>query len=288
MPIILDGKACAQKVLDRLKIRIDTIADARPPHLTVVQVGEDAASSVYVNKKGKTATSIGMSSEIVRLPESTTTAELLTEINKRNNDDTVDGILVQLPLPPHCDERQVLEAIAPHKDVDGFHPINVGRLYSGHEPYALPCTPAGMMTLLNEYNINTSGMHAVVLGRSNIVGKPIAQLLLQENATVTLCHSRTQNLKDHLKQADLVVAAIGKPEWVTADMLKTGVVVLDVGINRLDSGELVGDVHFESVAKIAQAITPVPGGVGPMTIATLLSNTLSLYEGRFSYTVSRK
>jgi methylenetetrahydrofolate dehydrogenase (NADP+) / methenyltetrahydrofolate cyclohydrolase len=278
MPLLLDGKTCAAALLDSLKVRIEAITDARPPQLTVIQVGDNPASSIYVNRKGKTATSIGMSSDIIRLPEATTTDELLAQISTLNQDDGVDGILVQLPLPPQCDEVQILEAIAPHKDVDGFHPMNVGRLYSGHEPYALPCTPAGMITLLEHYGIHVAGKHAVVLGRSNIVGKPMAQLLLQANATVTLCHSRTQNLHDHLKQADIVVAAIGKPEWITADMLKTGVIVLDVGINRLDSGKLVGDVHFESVSKIAQAITPVPGGVGPMTIATLLSNTLSLYK----------
>jgi methylenetetrahydrofolate dehydrogenase (NADP+) / methenyltetrahydrofolate cyclohydrolase len=278
MPLLLDGKTCAAALLDSLKVRIEAITDARPPQLTVIQVGDNPASSIYVNRKGKTATSIGMSSDIIRLPEATTTDELLAQISTLNQDDGVDGILVQLPLPPQCDEVQILEAIAPHKDVDGFHPMNVGRLYSGHEPYALPCTPAGMITLLEHYGIHVAGKHAVVLGRSNIVGKPMAQLLLQANATVTLCHSRTQNIHDHLKQADIVVAAIGKPEWITADMLKTGVIVLDVGINRLDSGKLVGDVHFESVSKIAQAITPVPGGVGPMTIATLLSNTLSLYK----------
>ena len=279
MALLLDGKQVAQSVLARLTETIDSLRlqDKRIPQLVVIQVGQDAASSVYVRKKKETAEAVGMLSRIIHLPNDVSQASLLTEIQQLNDDERVDGILVQLPLPKHMEELPVLESIRPDKDVDGFHPFNVGRLASGLTPFALPCTPSGVMSILRFYDIPLAAQHAVIVGRSNIVGKPMAQLLLQAHATVTICHSRTQDLAHHLKQADLVVLAVGKPQGFTGDLFKKGVVVVDVGISRLDSGKLVGDADFPSVREIASAITPVPGGVGPMTIATLLENTLHLY-----------
>ena len=279
MALILDGKEVAQSVLERLTQTIDSLRmeGKRIPQLVVIQVGEDPASSVYVRKKKETAEAVGMLSRIIHLPSEVSKSSLLQEIQTLNNDKKVDGILLQLPLPKHIDEMPVLESIRPDKDVDGFHPFNVGRLASGLTPFALPCTPAGVMTMLRYYEIPLTGQHAVIVGRSNIVGKPMAQLLLQAHATVTICHSRTKDLPHHLKQADLVILAVGKPQAFTGDLFKKGVVVVDVGISRLDSGKLVGDADFPSVREIASAITPVPGGVGPMTIATLLENTLHLY-----------
>lgn len=280
MALLLDGKQVAQSVLARLTETIDSLRlqDKRIPQLVVIQVGEDAASSVYVRKKKETAEAVGMLSRIIHLPNDVSQASLLTEIQQLNDDERVDGILVQLPLPKHMEELPVLESIRPDKDVDGFHPFNVGRLASGLTPFALPCTPSGVMSILRFYDIPLAGQHAVIVGRSNIVGKPMAQLLLQAHATVTICHSRTQDLAHHLKQADLVVLAVGKPQGFTGDLFKKGAIVVDVGINRLASGKLVGDADFTSVREIASAITPVPGGVGPMTIATLLENTLCLYS----------
>ncbi len=280
MALLLDGKQVAQSVLARLTETIDSLRlqDKRIPQLVVIQVGEDAASSVYVRKKKETAEAVGMFSRIIHLPNDVSQASLLTEIQQLNDDERVDGILVQLPLPKHMEELPVLESIRPDKDVDGFHPFNVGRLASGLTPFALPCTPSGVMSILRFYDIPLAGQHAVIVGRSNIVGKPMAQLLLQAHATVTICHSRTQDLAHHLKQADLVVLAVGKPQGFTGDLFKKGAIVVDVGINRLASGKLVGDADFASVREIASAITPVPGGVGPMTIATLLENTLCLYS----------
>lgn len=280
MALLLDGKQVAQSVLARLTETIDSLRlqDKRIPQLVVIQVGEDAASSVYVRKKKETAEAVGMFSRIIHLPNDVSQASLLTEIQQLNDDERVDGILVQLPLPKHMEELPVLESIRPDKDVDGFHPFNVGRLASGLTPFALPCTPSGVMSILRFYDIPLAAQHAVIVGRSNIVGKPMAQLLLQAHATVTICHSRTQDLAHHLKQADLVVLAVGKPQGFTGDLFKKGAIVVDVGINRLASGKLVGDADFASVREIASAITPVPGGVGPMTIATLLENTLCLYS----------
>jgi methylenetetrahydrofolate dehydrogenase (NADP+) / methenyltetrahydrofolate cyclohydrolase len=276
----LDGQTCANRVLQQLQERITAALPvrSRPPRLAVIQVGDNPASTIYVNKKHEMAQRIGMQSDIYRLAEDTPEADLLLKLDALNNDDTVDGILVQLPLPAHMNAQLVLERIAPEKDVDGFHPLNVGRLYSGLPPHALPCTPAGMMTLLKHYQISVAGKHAVVLGRSNIVGKPMAQLLLQADATVTLCHSRSLDVERFLKTADIVVVAVGKPHVLQGKDIKEGCVVLDVGINRdAETGKLIGDADYDSVAAVASAVTPVPGGVGPMTIATLLENTYRLY-----------
>jgi methylenetetrahydrofolate dehydrogenase (NADP+)/methenyltetrahydrofolate cyclohydrolase len=280
MALLLDGKKVAQSVLEALtqQIKVLDSEGKRKPQLVVIQVGSDPASSVYVRKKKETAEAVGMLSQIIHLPSDVTQSSLLNQIQQLNDDENVDGILVQLPLPKHIDEMAVLESIRPDKDVDGFHPFNVGRLASGLTPYALPCTPAGVMSILRFYEIPLAGKHAVIVGRSNIVGKPMAQLLLRANATVTMCHSQTHDLAHHLKQADLVVLAVGKPQQFTGDFFKAGAVVVDVGINRLDSGKLVGDAHFSSVNEVASYITPVPGGVGPMTIATLLENTVALYR----------
>jgi methylenetetrahydrofolate dehydrogenase (NADP+)/methenyltetrahydrofolate cyclohydrolase len=276
----LDGKVCADALLETLKTSVAGLQTSgkRRPQLVVIQVGADPASSVYVKKKKQTAEAIGMKSEIIALADDVAQGVLLDTIQQLNDDEAVDGILVQLPLPKHLDESAVLESISPNKDVDGFHPFNVGRLGAGLTPYALPCTPAGMMSLLDFYKIDVAGLHAVIVGRSNIVGKPMAQLLLQAHATVTICHSRTKNIDDYLKQADIVVLAVGMPKAFTGEQLKQGAVVLDVGINRLPNGKLVGDADYASMLDVASAVTPVPGGVGPMTIATLLQNTLMLYE----------
>ena len=276
----LDGKLCADALLETLKTTVADLAEngKRTPQLVVIQVGADPASSVYVKKKKQTAEGIGMRSEIISLADDVAQSVLLDTIQRLNEDESVDGILVQLPLPKHLDESAVLESISPTKDVDGFHPFNVGRLGAGLSPYALPCTPAGMMNLLDFYKIEIAGKHAVIVGRSNIVGKPMAQLLLKAHATVTICHSRTKNIDDFLKQADIVVLAVGMPQAFKGEQLKQGAVVLDVGINRLPNGKLVGDADYASMLDVASAVTPVPGGVGPMTIATLLQNTFKLYE----------
>jgi methylenetetrahydrofolate dehydrogenase (NADP+) / methenyltetrahydrofolate cyclohydrolase len=276
----LDGNVCAQSVLATLKTAVLALETAgkRLPKLVVIQVGHDPASSVYVKKKKQTAEALGMKSEIIALADDVAQGVLLDTIQQLNDDEAVDGILVQLPLPKHLDESAVLESISPNKDVDGFHPFNVGRLGAGLSPYALPCTPAGMMSLLDFYKIDVAGLHAVIVGRSNIVGKPMAQLLLKAHATVTICHSHTKNIDDYLKQADILVLAVGMPKAFKGEQLKQGAVVLDVGINRLPNGTLVGDADYASMWGVASAVTPVPGGVGPMTIATLLQNTLRLYE----------
>ena len=275
----LDGKLCADALLETLKSTVTDLAQngKRLPKLVVIQVGADPASSVYVKKKKQTAEAIGMKSEIISFADGVPQSALLSAIEALNEYEGVDGILVQLPLPKHLDESAVLEAISPSKDVDGFHPFNVGRLGAGLSPYALPCTPAGMMSLLDFYKIDVAGLHAVIVGRSNIVGKPMAQLLLKAHATVTICHSRTKNIDDYLKQADILVLAVGMPQAFKGEQLKKGAVVLDVGINRLPNGKLVGDADYASMLDVASAVTPVPGGVGPMTIATLLQNTLKLY-----------
>jgi len=242
--------------------------------LTVIIVGDDPASRVYVNSKKKACEALGINSQEFALPADTTEEELLTLVRKLNEDDSVNGILVQLPLPKHINEETVINTIAPEKDVDAFHPQNVGKIMIGNYDF-LPCTPAGVMELIKESGIDVSGKECVVLGRSNIVGKPQAMLLLHQNGTVTICHSRTKNLKEVTKRADILVAAIGKPNFVTADMVKEGAVVIDVGINRLPDKTLCGDVDFNEVSKVAAAITPVPGGVGPMTIAMLMKNTVT-------------
>lgn len=276
---ILDGKLTSQNLLDSLSLELAQIkAQGAPlPKLVVVLVGDDPASQVYVGKKAKTAQKIGMLSELLTYPANTTQAELLTVIARLNQDASVHGILVQLPLPKHIDTLSVIRAIDPKKDVDGLHPLNMGLLMTGDPSACKPCTPAGVMTLLKSYNVPLAGQNAVVLGRSNIVGKPMGLLLLQENATVTYCHSKTADLAAVCREADILVAAVGVPNLVTADFVKPGAAVIDVGINRLE-GKLVGDVDFASASHKAGFITPVPGGVGPMTIATLMANTLFLYR----------
>lgn len=271
---ILDGKAVSLKVKENVKVRADELKKfGVEPTLAVVLVGEDKASQTYVRAKEKACNEYGIKSVAHRLSENTTQNELLALINVLNLDDSIHGILVQLPLPKHIDTNVVLAAIDPRKDVDGFHAVNVGKLVSGLDGF-VPCTPLGVMEILKEYGIDVAGLNAVVIGRSNIVGKPMANLLLNASATVTITHSKTKNLKEICKNADLIVAAIGKPFFLKADMVKDGAVVVDVGINRLDDGTLVGDVDFEEVAPKCSYITPVPGGVGPMTIAMLLNNTI--------------
>ncbi len=271
---IIDGKALGQKLRENMKKEVEELkAKGIQPGLAVVLVGEDPASKVYVNSKHKSCLDIGMYSEVHRLPEETTEEELLKLIDSLNKNDKIHGILVQLPLPKHINEKAIIDSIAAEKDVDGFGPENVGNLVIGDDCF-YPCTPYGCMVMLEEIGLDPKGKKAVVIGRSNIVGKPIAMMLLAKHATVTICHSRTANLAEEVKQADIVVAAVGRPEMITGDMIKEGAVVIDVGINRLDNGKLVGDVHFESCKEKASWITPVPGGVGPMTITMLLQNTL--------------
>lgn len=243
------------------------------PGLAVIIVGDDPASRVYVNSKKKACEEIGIYSEEHALPAETTEEELLKLVEKLNNSPEINGILVQLPLPKHIDEEKIINAISPVKDIDAFHPANVGKIMIGNYDF-LPCTPAGVMELIKESGIDVSGKECVVVGRSNIVGKPQAMLLLHANGTVTVCHSRTKDLKAHTKNADILVAAVGIPNFITGDMIKEGAVVIDVGINRIAEKKLVGDVEFESAEKVASAITPVPGGVGPMTIAMLMKNTV--------------
>ncbi|MFG0335742.1 MAG: bifunctional methylenetetrahydrofolate dehydrogenase/methenyltetrahydrofolate cyclohydrolase FolD [Maioricimonas sp. JB049] len=275
---LIDGKAVSAKVRDEVATDVRHLVDSTgvEPHLVAVLVGDDPASAIYVRGKQRACEKAGIRSTLHRLPAETTQQELMELVHQLNADDSVHGILVQLPLPDQIDPVPVIDAVAPHKDVDCFHPENVGLMVQGR-PRFLPCTPHGCQRLLIEAGIETSGRHAVILGRSEIVGKPMALLLMQRglaaDATVTVCHSRTQKLADQVRQADILIAAIGRPKFVTADMVKPGAVVIDVGINRVEDG-IVGDVDFEPVREIAAAITPVPGGVGPMTIAVLLQNTL--------------
>lgn len=270
----IDGKEVSAAVRESIKNEVSALKEqGTVPGLAVIIVGNDPASRVYVNNKKKGCEQVGMSSFEYALPEETTTEELLRLIEKLNNDASVHGILCQLPVPRHIDEEKVLNAISPDKDVDAFHPVNCGKVMTGDYRFA-PCTPAGMVEMLKYYNIDISGKHCVIIGRSNIVGKPMAMLMLKHNATVTVCHSRTQNLAEITKQADILVAAVGRPNFVTADMVKDGAVVLDVGINRMADGKLCGDVDFDAVCEKTSYITPVPGGVGPMTITMLLKNTL--------------
>ena len=279
---ILDGKAVSLKVKESVKVRADELKKfGVEPTLAVVLVGEDKASQTYVRAKEKACNEYGIKSIAHRLSENTTQNELLALINVLNLDDSIHGILVQLPLPKHIDTNVVLAAIDPRKDVDGFHAVNVGKLVSGLDGF-VPCTPLGVMEILKEYGIDVAGLNAVVIGRSNIVGKPMANLLLNASATVTVTHSKTKNLKEICKNADLIVAAIGKPFFLKADMVKDGAVVVDVGINRLDDGRLVGDVDFDEVAPKCSYITPVPGGVGPMTIAMLLNNTILAAQAKIA------
>ncbi len=282
---LLKGKPVAEHVYQKVKAGL-SLLQARNvvPKLSVILVGNDPASKVYVARKEKTSKKLGMDSETIYLPEDTSEAELLRIIERLNTEPAVHGILVQLPLPAHIDEHKIIMHINPDKDVDCFHPRNVGLLVSG-SPYVLPCTPAGIMELFSYYEIGLSGKHAVVIGRSNIVGKPMANLLMQKNpaanATVTVVHSRTRNLAEHTRRADVIIAAMGRPRFLTADMVKDGAVIIDVGINRVEASNekgyvLTGDVDFENVLPKVRAITPVPGGVGPMTIAMLMFNTLQV------------
>ncbi len=276
MAVIIDGKLVSNTIRGSIKEEVAAFKAERgvTPGLAVVLVGDDPASAVYVRNKHKACIDAGIESYVITMPADTTEEVLLSKIDELNADKKVNGILVQLPLPKHICEDNVINRISPNKDVDAFHPANVGKILIGNYDF-LPCTPAGIMDLLAYYNIDIEGKECVVLGRSNIVGKPMALLLLGKNGTVTICHSRTKNLAEMTKRADILVVAIGKPEFVTADMVKPGAVVIDVGINRLESGKLVGDVKFDEVSELASAITPVPGGVGPMTITTLLKNTLT-------------
>ena len=278
---LIDGKAVAADLRAEIAQGVRAFENRHGivPGLAVVLVGNDPASEVYVRNKGRQTREVGMQSIEDRLPAETTEAELLTKVAALNADPTIHGILVQLPLPDHIDERRVIEAITPEKDVDGFHPINVGRLSAG-EKALVPCTPSGCIILMKSVEPDLSGREAVIVGRSNIVGKPLAQLLLRENCTVTIAHSRTRDLAQVVRRADIVCAAVGRPEMVRGDWIKPGAIVIDVGINRVPAAEpgktrLVGDVAFDEAAAVAGAITPVPGGVGPMTIACLLQNTLA-------------
>ena len=268
--VIMDGKALAEKVKAQIREKASKLR--RQPGLAVILVGDNPASQVYVRNKERDCAQCGIMCYDYHLPQDATQEDVLDLVEKMNNYGAVDGILVQLPLPEQIDERVVLEAIAPDKDVDAFHPENVGRIMQG-QAYYKPCTPAGVMEILHEYGIDPAGKHCVVVGRSNIVGKPMAMLLLHENATVTICHSRTPDLKGQCRQADILVSAVGKTGLITADMVKPGAVVIDVAMNRSESGKLCGDVDFVPVSRVASYITPVPGGVGPMTRAMLMENT---------------
>ncbi len=276
--MIISGKEISVKIKDQLKEEVLKIKDEyqRLPKLAVILVGDNQASQVYVRNKERGCAYIGIESLKITHDASFSEAELLKEIEQLNQDDTVDGILVQLPLPKHINEDKVLEAIDPSKDVDGFHPQNVAKLFLGQKSL-VPCTPKGMMVLLDEINYDLTGKEVVVVGRSNIVGKPVALLCLQKNATVTIAHSRTKNLKEVCKRADVLIAAVGRPKMINSEYVKEGAVVLDVGINRDENNKLCGDVDFEDVKDLVHAITPVPGGIGPMTITMLLQNTLEAF-----------
>lgn len=274
MAKIIDGKQIRDSVLDRLREQVSALkAGGKNPCLCVIIVGDDTASRVYVNNKKKACESIGVESKEYALPESTTTEELLGLIDKLNADSSITGILCQMPVPAHIDSKAVLERISPYKDVDCFHPFNVGKLSQGDNVF-LPCTPAGMVEMLDYMGVEITGKHCVIIGRSDIVGKPMAMLMLQRDATVTVCHSKTKNLADITRTADIVVVAVKKPYFLKSDMIKEGAVVLDVGINRNAEGKICGDVDFEDCKEKASMITPVPGGVGPMTIAMLMNNTV--------------
>lgn len=279
MANIINGKEISAQIRAEIsqKVKEYNAKTGKLPGLAVVIVGENPASQVYVRNKKKACEQVGFNSWVYEMPESITQEELNALIDKLNDDANVHGILVQLPLPKHLNEEEIILRIKPEKDVDAFHPYNVGRITIGN-PKFLPCTPAGIMELLHRSNIEISGKECVVIGRSNIVGKPMALLLLSENGTVTVCHSKTRDLKEVCKRADILVVAIGKADFVTADMVKEGAVVIDVGMNRNAEGKLTGDVDFESVSRVASYITPVPGGVGPMTITMLLQNTLRAAE----------
>ncbi len=275
---IIDGKALAEKMQEELKNRVIKLKEQGiQPGLAVILIGENPASQVYVRNKERVAAKLGFKSEVIQLPETTSEAELLELIESFNEDHSWHGILVQLPLPSHISEEKVLLAISPEKDVDGFHPINMGKLWSG-APLMIPSTPAGIMEMFRAYNVELAGKKAVVVGRSNIVGKPMAQLMMMANATVTIAHSRTENLSELTRSADILVVAIGQDRFIKAEDVKEGATVIDVGMNRDENGKLHGDVDFEQVKEIAGLITPVPGGVGPMTITMLMEQTVRAAE----------
>ena len=274
MATIMDGKALSLKLKEQMTQRIAQLKQQGiNPKLVVVLVGDNSASQVYVRNKHKSCGEVGIESEVITMPEQTTQQELLEVVERLNQDETVDGILVQLPLPKQIDEKTVLRSILPEKDVDGFHPVNVGLLSIGDECFA-PATPSGIIAMFQEYGIDIAGKNCVVIGRSNIVGKPMAALLLKNNATVTICHSKTEDLASYTRRADVVIVATGRRHTLTAEMVKEGAVVVDVGMNRNEQGKLCGDVDYEEVKEKASFITPVPGGVGPMTITELLENTI--------------
>ena len=286
MAIILDGKSLAKKIRQQLKSEINQFVEKglRNPSLAVILVGNDPASEVYVKNKRKACEEVGINSLYIHLAEDTPEEELLRIIDKLNKDDDVDGILVQLPLPKHINPQKIITSILPEKDVDGFHPENVGKLSTGMKDVIIPCTPLGIWILLKEYGIQTFKKDVVIVGASNIVGKPMGLLFLRnEEATVSICHKNTKDLRKYTEDADILVVAVGKPNLITADMVKRDVVLIDVGINRLEDGKLVGDTDFENIKDKAFAITPVPGGVGPMTVASLLINTVSIYRHKFGY-----
>ena len=276
--MIIDGKKVAEKLREDLKKKIKQFKSTfnSVPGLTVILIGKDPASNIYVKNKEKFSKEVGMESEVIKYQENVEEKVILDKIKELNKNKKVSGILVQLPLPNHIDKKKVIETITPDKDVDGFHPVNVGNLSSGYESN-IPCTPLGCYLLLKQVEKNLSGKHAVIIGRSNLNGKPMAQLLLKENCTVTIAHSKTKDLKTECNKADIIVVAVGKPKLVKGDWVKKNSIVIDVGINKTDTG-IVGDVDFDEVSKIARAITPVPGGVGPMTIACLLNNTFDCFK----------
>jgi len=276
---IIDGKQIQASIREELAKKVQELKAKHglTPGIGVILVGEDPASQSYVKSKEKTANELGYYSKTIRVPAETTEAEVLKLVGEFNKDPQIHGILVQLPLPPHINENAVIYAIDPKKDVDGFHPVNIGKLHMGEECF-VPCTPAGVMELLKRTGVELKGKNAVVVGRSNIVGKPVSMLLLSQHATVTICHSRTKDLTAECRRADVLVAAVGKAKMITADMIKPGAVVIDVGVNRVEGGKLVGDVDFEGAVNVASAITPVPGGVGPMTIGMLMKNTFLAAE----------
>lgn len=279
---ILDGKKHSQEILDKIKEKVDILKNSnkRVPGLAVIIVGNNPASKIYVNSKVKACEKVGFYSKVIFLDETISQSELLENINSLNNDENIDGILVQLPLPKHLNEDEICNAIDTSKDVDGFKTENLGKVMLGKEDGMVPCTPQGIMYLLDSIkNINLYGMNGVVIGRSNIVGKPISSLLINRGVTTTVCNSKTKNIEEILRNADIIIAALGKPKFLKENMVKEGAIIIDVGINRVD-GKLCGDVDFENVSKLASFITPVPGGVGPMTIAMLLNNTLRAYNKR--------
>ncbi|MEH6891336.1 bifunctional methylenetetrahydrofolate dehydrogenase/methenyltetrahydrofolate cyclohydrolase FolD [Bacillus sp. JJ864] len=272
--VIIKGNEVAEKKRAQLKEKVAELKkQGIVPGLAVILVGDDPASHSYVKGKEKGCEQVGIYSELITFPDSITQNRLLAEIDRLNNDDRIHGILVQLPLPNHIEEKAIIEKISPEKDVDGFHPISIGRMMTGQDTF-LPCTPHGILELVKETNLDITGKHVVVIGRSNIVGKPVGQLFLNENATVTYCHSKTANIKELTKLADILIVAVGRAKMVTADYVKEGAVVIDVGVNRLETGKLCGDVDFDDVLNVASHITPVPKGVGPMTITMLLENTV--------------